>query len=75
LPVAICTEWGPGASHPVDGEDAPHLAWHIWGAFFMCQGDPYRSPVHNGFSGGHTVDPWHLLANKAADNPGKWRRA
>jgi len=50
-------EWGHDASHAVDGEDAPQLAWHIWGGFLMCEGDPYRSPVHNGFYGGQYGRP------------------
>jgi hypothetical protein len=35
-------------------DSSADVARQVERAFFMCQGDPYRSPVHNRFYGGHT---------------------
>jgi hypothetical protein len=75
MPGAICTEWGHGASRPVDGAAAPHVARHSREAFLMCQDDPYtETPAHNGVQGGHAENPWCLRTNRTVVNRGKRRR-
>src|SRR5919204_1075397 len=37
----------------------------------MCQGDPYQSPMHNDFYGGHTVDPVASTREQGSRQPGE----